>query len=112
MSTQYAAIYSPFTFRNKLLAFARAAGREVVGRALQLYYAAHAPGTPRWAKAAIYGALGYFISFVDVIPDLTPVLGYTDDLAVLTAALATVVTHVTPEVKAQAAAKLEQWFPR
>lgn len=111
MEARYSVFYSPAGFWNKLLAFAHVAGRNLIGQALQLYYAAQAPSTPRWARAAIYGALGYFISFIDVVPDLTPILGYTDDLTVLTAAVVTVATHITPEVKAQAAAKLEQWFP-
>ena len=33
----------------------------------------------------IYGALGYFISPIDVIPDFIPVVGFTDDIGVLAA---------------------------
>jgi uncharacterized membrane protein YkvA (DUF1232 family) len=55
-------------------------GREVIEKALWLYYAAQQPNTPLWAKTAIYGALGYFISPIDAIPDITPVIGYADDL--------------------------------
>ena len=64
----------------------------------------------KFAKTAIYGALGYFISPIDAIPDITPVVGYADDLAVLAAAVATVATYITAEVKERAAEKLRGWF--
>lgn len=102
--------YSDKGFRTKLVGYAKTAGRDVVERALQLYYAAQSPDTPAWAKAAIYGALGYFISVIDAVPDLTPIVGYTDDLGVLAAALAMVAAQITPEVKDKAAAKLKDWF--
>ena len=102
--------YSKDGFWNKLLGYAHAAGHEVVERALTLYYAAQAPETPAWAKTVIYGALGYFISVVDAIPDLTPAVGYSDDLGVLVAALATVAAHITPAIKQRAADKVAEWF--
>jgi uncharacterized membrane protein YkvA (DUF1232 family) len=102
--------YSEEGFWDKLFRYAGSAGREVVAMALELYYAAQSPGTPTWAKAVIYGALGYFISLIDAIPDLTPIVGYTDDLGVLAAAMAAVMVNVTPEVRAKAAAKLRDWF--
>ncbi|NIW86848.1 MAG: DUF1232 domain-containing protein [Gammaproteobacteria bacterium] len=103
--------YSEDDFWKKVCGYARTAGREVVELALQLYYAAQSPDTPHWAKAAIYGALGYFISVVDAIPDITPIVGYTDDLGVLVAALAAVARNVTPEIKERAAFKAREWFP-
>lgn len=106
----FAKEYTESGFKNKLVRYARTAGREVVEKALWLYYAARSPATPAWAKTAIYGALGYFISIIDAVPDLTPIIGYTDDFGVLVAALATVAAYITPEVKAKAGEKLRQWF--
>lgn len=114
MNTQtrdFEPVYSESRFWKKLRGYGRVAGRAVLERALQLYYAAQSPDTPVWARTAIYGALGYFISVIDAVPDITPFVGYTDDLGVLAAALAAVAAHVTPEVKARAAATLERWFP-
>ena len=102
--------YSDQGFNGKLRKYAKAAGREVVEKSLWLYYAAQSPNTPVWAKTTIYGALGYFISLVDAVPDLTPIIGYTDDLGVLAAALAAVAIHITPEVKEKAGVKLQKWF--
>ena len=102
--------YTDDSFWDKVIRFAKTAGREVIEKALWLYYAAQQPNTPVWAKTAIYGALGYFISPIDAIPDITPVVGYVDDLAVLAAAVATVATYITAEVKQRASEKLTGWF--
>lgn len=52
--------YSDSGFWAKLKGYARQAGREVVQKALWLYYAAQRPDTPKWAKTVIFGALGVF----------------------------------------------------
>lgn len=107
---RYLGEYSAARFWRKLAGHAKSAGRTTLEKALYLFYAAQSPNTPAWAKRVIYGALGYFIFPLDAIPDLAPMIGYTDDLGVMMAALATVALYVTPEVKAQARRKLEQWF--
>lgn len=102
--------FSESQFWNKLNGYARKAGREVVERALCLYYAARRPEAPTWAKTAIFGALGYFISPIDAIPDLLPFVGFTDDLAVMAAALAMVSMYINDDVKRQARATMQKWF--
>jgi uncharacterized membrane protein YkvA (DUF1232 family) len=102
--------YSEKGFWEKLAAYAFAAGREVVEKALQLYYAAQNPDTPAWAKSVIYGALAYFILPLDAIPDTIPLAGYSDDLGAIALALATVAAYVTPDVKEKAKSKLQHWF--
>lgn len=102
--------YTEESFWRKVAKYARTAGREVMEKALQLYYAAESPDTPSWARKVVYGALAYFILPADAVPDLLPGLGYTDDLGVLVAALATIASYVTPEVKARADEKLQRWF--
>lgn len=102
--------YTDQNFWDKLRKFAAQAGREVVERALTLYYAAQRPETPLWAKTVIYSALAYFILPTDAIPDITPIAGYADDLGALAAALTTVAMCITPEVKRTAKQKLEDWF--
>ena len=63
-----------------------------------------------WARGVVFGALAYFVSPIDAIPDVTPGIGLTDDLGVLIGAIDVVATHITPEVKRQAADKLTEWF--
>lgn len=102
--------YSDKDFWDKLLGYAKTAGKEVIEKALWLYYAAENPKTPAWAKTVIYGALGYFIFPIDAIPDITPAVGYADDLGVLASAIATVTLYIDDNVKAQAEQKLKAWF--
>lgn len=106
----YAKDYSDNNFWDKVKNFALVAGKEVIGKALQLYYALQDPATPAWAKAVIIPALGYFIFPLDAIPDITPFAGYADDLGVLTIAIATVSTSITDAIKAKAEVKLTEWF--
>lgn len=107
---EFSKAYSESGFWTKLKRYARAAGREVVHKALLLYYALQEEDAPTWAKATIIGALGYFITLVDAIPDITPAIGYTDDLGVLVMAVAAVSAYINDNVRARAGRKLGEWF--
>ena len=102
--------YSEQNFWDKVKNFALKAGKEVIEKALNLYYAAQRPETPKWAKTVIIGALAYFISPVDAIPDIIPVAGFSDDLGALAAAIGMVSLYITDEVKQQTKQKLLEWF--
>lgn len=102
--------YSDANFWRKLGRYARKAGLGVVERALYLYYAAQRPETPAWAKTIIYGALAYFIMPIDVIPDFIPIVGYSDDLGALAAALGLVSLYINDDVKQRSRQTLERWF--
>lgn len=102
--------YSDSRFWEKLAKHAKAAGKEVVEKALILYYAAEDPQTPTWAKTVIYSALAYFIFPQDAVPDYIPVAGYADDVAVLGSAIAVVAIHIKPEHKKKAEEKTKDWF--
>ena len=102
--------FSDEGFWTKLKKFALSAGREVVEKALTLYYTAQNPNVPAWAKTVVVGALTYFISPVDAIPDMLVGVGFTDDLGVLLAAIATVSVYINAETKEQAQQKLTDWF--
>lgn len=102
--------FSDDGFWSKVVKYAKAAGKEVIEKALWLYYAAQNPQTPAWAKTTIYGALGYFILPIDAIPDVLPAAGYTDDLGVIAAAITAVSMYITDDVKQQAAQKARDWF--
>ena len=107
---KYSPHYEDNAFWEKLQKFARKAGIKVSYAALLLYYVLKSPTTSGKDRAKIIGALGYFILPIDLIPDFIPVAGYTDDLAALVWGVYCVIKSITPEVKAQAAAKLHEWF--
>lgn len=52
------------------------------------------PRVPKWRKFAGLLAVAYFILPVDVIPDFLPILGWLDDLGVLSGAALFMVREV------------------
>lgn len=98
------------SFWAMLRRHAARAGREVVEKALWLHYAARSPDTPAWARSVIYGALAYLVLPADVIPDVLPAVGFSDDLGVLAGAVATVALFIDDEVRRKASGKLDGWF--
>jgi uncharacterized membrane protein YkvA (DUF1232 family) len=75
---------------------------------LAAYYCAFDRETPRHVQIALLGAIAYFILPFDFVPDMLPVLGFTDDAAVLATALRMVATHITPDHRAAARATLQR----
>jgi uncharacterized membrane protein YkvA (DUF1232 family) len=107
---EYREAFTEQGFWKKLKKYALVAGREVVEKALLLYYAMQEEKAPAWAKGTIAAALGYFIVPLDAIADLTPAVGYADDLGVLVLAIAAVSAYINDDVRARAAAKMQAWF--
>ena len=106
----YSHLFSEDSFWTKLSRVALKAGRELVERALVLYYCMKDSDTPTWARGVILGALGYFVLPVDAIPDVVPFTGLTDDFGVLVAALVSVASHVKAEHRSLAHESLSRWF--
>ncbi len=107
---KYGEEYSENKLWDKFKNFAKAAGAKVVYAALLLFYAYQRKETPTWAKNIVLGTLGYLISPIDAIPDLSPIIGYTDDLGVLSFGLVTISAYINKEVKENAKEKLTKWF--
>jgi len=95
---------------NKLTAVAKKAGIKAVYAVLLLYYALQSPQTSTKDKSIIYGALGYFILPLDLVPDFIPLAGFGDDLGALVWALSRVLANITDEVREKARLKLRDWF--
>ncbi len=102
--------YSESNFWDKCKKYAKSIGEELMEKVLQLYYALESEQCSAKHKTIIYGALAYLISPIDALPDLTPILGYTDDMGVVGAALVAVASCIDDEVKVKAKEKLKEWF--
>lgn len=77
--------------------FRRAAGRiPFADELVAAYYCALDDKTPWRVKGILFGALAYFVLPTDLIPDFLIAFGFTDDLAVLTAAITSVSAHIKP----------------
>lgn len=84
--------------REKFWRTAKKAARHIpfMEDVVAAYYCALDKKTPLRAKGILLAALGYFVLPTDAIPDFIFGLGFTDDIAVLTAAIAAVRAHITP----------------
>lgn len=107
---KYGRFFTDGKFKDKILKSARKIGVKAVYYALVLYYALFSSSVPSKDRKIILGALGYLVLPLDLMPDFFPVIGFTDDAAALTIAVCRVMKNITPEVKAQAKAKLESLF--
>ncbi|MEL7021650.1 MAG: YkvA family protein [Bacteroidota bacterium] len=108
--SKYKTYFSEAGLWQKLQHYTRQAGLKVVYTALLLFYAYKRQETPSWAKRIVIGALGYFISPFDMLPDLTPLVGYTDDIGILSFGLVTIAAYIDEGVRQRARTQLEQWF--
>ena len=105
---KYKKDFSEGGLMNKLAKYAKTAGRELVENVLILWYAF--PEASAADKAIIMGVIGYFISPLDVIPDLVPGLGYTDDVGVVAWAIARIRLNASDSAIEKAKRKADEFF--
>ncbi len=86
------------------------AGRAIALPALEAMEMMIDESTPVQARLSMLAALTYLIMPVDLIPDLIPVTGFSDDLVALTAVITLWSNHITPKMKENARRKLDKWF--
>lgn len=76
------------------------------------YYSALDPATPIRVRGMLLAALAYFILPTDFIPDILGGLGFADDMALLSAVIGLVSSHITPTHRAAAARALDTELPK
>lgn len=87
-------------------------GANVFYIALLFFYAFKRQETPAWAKNIIIGLLGYLVSPIDMIPDITPLVGYTDDMSILSFGLVMIAGFINQDIRDKARANIASWFPK
>lgn len=110
--TSYQKYYSDNNLWSKISSAAKRIGYEMTYYLLVLYYTMLSPNVSIKNKAVICGALGYFILPADLMPDIIPILGFTDDLAAIKLAYDSIKVSVTPDIEVKARTKAGQWFPK
>jgi len=110
MNREYAKYYSEKSLWQKVKKYSKVAGSKVIYAVLLLYYAMKNNDMSIKTKIYIAASLGYFIMPADAIFDLTPLIGYSDDLGVLIFALKQISSAITPDVKEKALNKITEWF--
>lgn len=107
---RYGRDYSENGLWNKITGNFKKVGANLLYEVLQLFYVAQNPNVPMRIRAAIVAPLGYFISPVDLIPDLAPVVGYSDDAAVIAMAIAFAHAYIDDDIRQKAKHKLVMFF--
>jgi len=94
----------------KILSFiqkrVKSLGVRLIYSILLMVYAYQSERTPLWARRIIIGALAYLLSPIDGIPDLTPFIGFTDDLGIISFSLVSIACYINNEVREKAKTKL------
>ncbi|WP_163710784.1 YkvA family protein [Mangrovibacterium lignilyticum] len=106
----YKKYFSESSFKEKVQTMAKQAGAKVIYAAFLLYYLMKDPLVPTKVKITIAAALGYFILPTDAIPDIAPLVGFSDDLGVLVFVLNQISDYITPETKIKAIQQLQRLF--
>ena len=96
---KYEQHYNDSSFLDKVTKYGKLIGITALYKAVQLWFVLQKPDVPAGTKAVIMGALGYLIAPLDFLPDLLPVLGYTDDIVAITFALIKVQGYIDEEVE-------------
>ena len=72
------------------------------------YYCAFDRQTPTYVRVALIGALAYFVDPFDLMPDVLPIIGLSDDAAVLAGVFKLVWDKIQPEHRDAARAALKR----
>ena len=107
---KYAKNYSDEGLLSKIKGAIKKVGAGLIYKALQLFYVTQNPNCPMKIKAGIFAALGYFISPLDMLPDFTPIVGYTDDATAIAAAVTLAHMYIDDSVREKAKNTLQNIF--
>ena len=107
---KYEQHYNDSSFLDKVTKYGKLIGINALYKAVQLWFVLQKPDVPASTKAVIMGALGYLIAPLDFLPDLMPVLGYTDDFVAITFALIKVQGYIDEEVERKSKKLLAKSF--
>ena len=96
--------------RRDFWAKLRAVGRRVpfAEDLLAAYYCTLDQATPSRVRLVLLAAIAYFVMPVDAVPDILPILGFTDDAAVIAAAIAQVAGNINESHRERARATLAE----
>ena len=107
---KYEQHYNDSSFLDKVTKYGKLIGITALYKAVQLWFVLQKPDVPAGTKAVIMGALGYLIAPLDFLPDLLPVLGYTDDIVAISFALIKVQGYIDEEVERKSKKLLTKIF--
>jgi len=112
LSTNYSKYFSESKLLRKLHRSAEKLGIKLLFYVFILYFLISDKDIPLKTRLVFMAALGYFILPMDLISDLIPGLGFTDDLTFILYAVGTGSEYITAEIKEKAKARINNIFNR
>ena len=107
---QYVKYYDELQLFDKLKFVGKKIGSKVVFYVIIMAMLIGDTKIPLKVRLVFMAALGYLILPTDLVADLLPAIGFTDDIAFLTFAISNAHEYITPEVKDKAKEKMGQWI--
>ena len=107
---KYADSYNDNDFWSIVKTYGKTIGSGVIVKVLELYYLLQKAGIPNKIKVMIMGALAYLICPVDLIPDVLPLIGWTDDATAISLVVNQLGSHIDGEITDLARKKTEEIF--
>ena len=107
---EYKKEYNEKNFLDKLKKVLKIIGVKGVYMLLILYNTLQRKDIPPKEKSIIIGALGYFLLPLDALPDITPIVGYSDDIFALGMAILKVMPYIDDEMKEKSREQIIKWF--
>lgn len=105
---KYSKYYSESAFHKKVAKLSGKIGSKLLFYIIVLYELMRDKNIPIKNRLIFIAALGYFVLPTDLVSDFLPGLGFTDDLAFITYAMASATDYITPEVREKAQKKVDQ----
>lgn len=107
---KYTNDFSDGKFWSKMKEVAKKIGLKATSYALILYYVLQKKEVPLADKMLITGCLGYFILPLDLVPDIIPAMGYSDDVVGMLFAIKRCMNYVDDGIKENVSNRLVSWF--
>lgn len=107
---QYIEYFDELQLSEKIKVVGKTIGAKVVTYVLIMVILISDKKIPLKVRLVFMAALGYLILPTDLIADLLPAIGFTDDIAFLSYAISNAREYITPDVKEKANKKLGQWL--
>lgn len=109
MTTSAASSFDSSSIWSTIRSFAKRLGGAGLEATLIAWSLVNDPEVDARAKAIVVSALVYLGVPTDAVPDIIPIAGLTDDIAVLLAAVVTVAWAIRPHHQAFARERMKDW---
>ncbi len=107
---EYLQYYDELELKEKLKIIGNKIGSKILFYVLVMVILISDSKIPIKVRLVFMAALGYLILPTDLVADLLPVVGFTDDIAFLSYAISNAREYITPEVTSKANDKLGKWI--